>query len=157
MPMEKTYLINSSGSTEFSSGGEYAIVTFSEAAIKTIALRRKLFLAAKEQDPELEFLAFTAAIEFFKCPTFTRHVPNLGSDEEMDGADMLIVENSSTTKPFVEVDSSWEWDEESATCTDCDRMYLDANGIWFMAFDHYNSDTYNTEPIPYEKLFEGVL
>jgi len=164
-------LLQSCSTNEEDTFGRYAIVDLDDEWLKRIAARRKLLLAACEQDKELyEMYFWGSSAEFYG--TEMNEVE--GSEEHFDDA-------LDDKKQWIEITEDFEKDliqgDKQSACnkcgslspwrcgcyeitpdrTDCDQMVITKDGVKWFACDKYSGVTTTTATVPYEQLFKDKL
>jgi len=149
-------LLKAWNTNEHLSFGRYAIVDVTDEMLKHIAARRKIFLAAHEQDKELyEMYFWDCAAEFYG--------DRFGSNG--DGEDDTVEESFDEAldeDEWVEISEDFETtgDEGNPTMpdrTDCDQMVIREEGVTWYAQDHYGDTTTMTVIVTYKDLFKDKL
>jgi len=139
--------------TEHDDFGRYAIVNLNDESIKLIAARRKIFLAAREQDKSLHEMYFWDGHAEFYGTNFGRT-----EDFDDDGVEEAF-DQALNEKEWTEIDDDFDTEGEethptSPDRTDCDQMIIREEGVAWYAVCHYGDSATTTTCIPYKHLFE---
>lgn len=142
--------------SEYANFGRYAVVDLDDEMIKLIAARRKLFLAAREQDKQLYEMYFWNTSADFYGASFGRT-----EDHEDDGVEEAF-DKALGDKEWVEIPEDFDTSGEaghptSPDRTDCDQMIILEDGVMWHAADHYGDTITSTARMSYEALFGGKL
>jgi len=144
-------LLRAYPTNEHSAFGRYAVVELDDEALKRIAARRKLFLAAHEQDSQLNEMYFWGSTAEFYGDNFDEDDDTEESfDGALDGEEWVEIPADFDT-------TSGNDDEDSVDRTDCDQLVVRKEGVAWYAADHYGDVTTMTVVVTYDKLFKDKL
>lgn len=149
-------LLRGSCSDEHDHSGAYALVELSEADIKSLALRRKAFVEAKEKDALLYDQRYRARNEqalFYADLDFMTEEGSADGekDESIDAETMLegmeICELAVSDR--VSTEGNYHVDSE------IDLIVVDEDGVFWES--HGEVNVFTSETVDWDHLFEGRL
>ncbi len=133
----------------------YVIIELVSEDIKTLAARRKAFLAAKEADKGVFDHRFVAQdATFYEDLTFKdTETESSDGDDPVEADDMLDGANIM----FLAEKDEVEKDDSTTLSTELDLAVIDEQGVFWMSLPENKIGDYRTEMITWDKLFEGRL
>ena len=156
--MSKNIVIKCASSDEnYNAHFDYALVRVTRELLDTIAARRKLFIAAHEQDCDLDRMIFLdRGPEYLaECDlelwAEKQEGPVVHEVELLTGCETEWIEAPDSLDP---AKMHEEPDRERDFYTECDRMHVCETCMWWCCSPKYGSIDISTEAVEYADLEE---